>query len=128
MNHRDRMRMRQGVEAQRLGAGSLRADGSPQSIELHIDQLLMEGMQPSDRYQFGHAVQTELARLLTEQGIPANVNSSAQLERLAAGNFAITSAPRPATVGRQVAEAVYRGIGQGNFSGNSSGPAGGSMQ
>ena len=120
MNHRQRVRMRQGVETQRLSNVSFRAGGPPQDIDLRIDQLMIEGLQPSDRYQFGNAVQTELARLLAEKGMPPNLTGSAELGQLAAGTISITAAPRPATIGRQVAEVVYRGIGQISSSSNNS--------
>jgi hypothetical protein len=127
MNHRERMRMRQSTGAPSTGNGSLHAERAPQDIALYIDQLMMEGLQPSDRYQFGNAFQTELTRLLAEHGMPTNLSGSAELERLAAGTISITTAPRPATLGRQVAEAVYRGIGQIEAGGsNSSGPTNGS--
>lgn len=129
MNHRERMRMRQSMGAPNAGNGSLHAERSPQDIALHIEQLMMEGLQPSDRHQFGNAVQTELARLLAEHGMPPNLTGSAELGRLAAGSISVSSTPRPAIIGRQVAEAVYRGIGQINYaSSNSPGPAGGSKQ
>ena len=129
MNHRERVRMRQDVETQRLSNGSFRADGPPQDIDLRINQLMIEGLQPSDRYQFGNAVQTELARLLAEKGMPPNLTGSAELGQLAAGTISITAAPRPEIIGRQVAEAVYRGIGKINSSSSiSSGPAGGSTR
>ncbi len=120
MNHRERMRMRQGTGTPSAGNDSSHAESSQQDIAFHIDQLMMEGLPTSDRYQFGNAVQTELARLLAEKGMPPNLTSSAELEQLAAGTILITAAPRPATIGRQVAEAVYRGIGQISSSSNNS--------
>lgn len=111
MNHRERMRMRQGA-----GTDSVHADRPPQDIAFHIEQLTMDGLQLHDRRQFGDAVQTELARLLAEHGMPSNLNGPVELGRLAAGSISTTAAPRPATFGRQVAEAVYRGIGQINVS------------
>ena len=120
MNHRERMRMRQGTGTPSAGNDSSHAESSQQDIAFHIDQLMLEGLPPSDRYQFGNAVQTELERLLAQKGMPPNLTSSAELEQLAAGTILITAAPRPATIGRQVAEAVYRGIGQISSSSNNS--------
>ena len=129
MNHRERMRMRQRTSAPGAGNDSSHAESSQQDIAFHIDQLMLEGLPPSDRYQFGNAVQTELARLLAERGMPPNLTSSAELEQLAAGTISITAAPRPEIIGRQVAEAVHRGIEQiSSSSTNSSGPAGGSTR
>ena len=41
-----------------------------QPIDLHIDKLVLYGFSPGDRYRIGDSVETELVRLLTEQGIP----------------------------------------------------------
>ena len=129
MNHRERMRMRQRTSAPGAGNDSSHAESSQQDIAFHIDQLMLEGLPPSDRYQFGNAVQTELERLLAQKGMPPNLTSSAELEQLAAETISITAAPRPEIIGRQVTEAVYRGIGQINSSSsNSSGPAGDSTR
>jgi hypothetical protein len=124
MNQRERMRVRQG--AQRQGDGPLSADGRQQDIDLCIDQLIVEGLQPADGYRFGNAVQTELARLLAKRGIPLSLTGPVEFARLAAGSISITSASRPGTIGRQVGEAVYRGFAQvGSGGGDSSGTANG---
>lgn len=39
------------------------------NVELHIEQLVLHGFAPSDRYRIGAAIQQELARLLAQQGI-----------------------------------------------------------
>ena len=42
-------------------------------IELHIEELVLHGFAPADRYRIGDTVQRELTRLLAEQGMPASL-------------------------------------------------------
>ncbi|SOE87095.1 hypothetical protein SAMN05446935_7654 [Burkholderia sp. YR290] len=113
MNHRERMRRRRGAQIlEHLGNGSLPAVLLQQYIDLRIDQLIVEGLQSSDAYQFGNAVQTELTRLLVERGIQQRATSPLEFARLAAGAISVTSASKPVTTGWQVAEAVYSSFTQ----------------
>ena len=42
----------------------------PMNVELHIEELVLHGFAPGDRYRIGEAVERELQRLLTVQGAP----------------------------------------------------------
>ena len=42
----------------------------PGNIELHIEELVLNGFGPVDRYRIGVAVEVELARLFAEQSVP----------------------------------------------------------
>ena len=73
-------------------------------IHLHIDELVLEGFEPSQRRQISDAVQQELARLL-EADLSANSAMSLALARADAGEFVV--ADRNAiVVGHGVARAV----------------------
>jgi len=39
-------------------------------IEVHIEELILEGFAPGDRWRVGAAVQEELGRLFSRQGVP----------------------------------------------------------
>ena len=41
----------------------------PREIEAQIEELVLHGFPPSERYRIADAMQAELARLLTEQGL-----------------------------------------------------------
>ena len=43
----------------------------PHSIEMHIEELVLHGFEPGDRHAIGDAVERELARLLSEHGLPS---------------------------------------------------------
>lgn len=80
------------------------------SIELHIEELLLHGV-PLTRGQASEvqaAVETELARLLTEQGISRSFADGAS--NLSAGSIRMTPDSKPAHLGHQVAQAIYGGL------------------
>ena len=84
------------------------------NINLHIDQLIFHGIDHIDRDQVGLAVQTELSRLIREQGLPASLNQTYTLGNLNAGEFrqgGMTGANTGTnSVGAQVAQKIYRGM------------------
>ena len=81
-------------------------------IDLHIEELVLEGFRPSDRHRIGAAVESELARLLAERGLPPALAQGADLPRLDGGSFEARPGARPEALGRQVANAAYRGLKQ----------------
>lgn len=82
---------------------------TPAAIELHIEELVLHGFAPGDRYRIGEAVQRELMRLLGEQGMPPSLGQGGEIARLDGGSFKVTS-NKPETVGAQVAQAVHGGL------------------
>jgi len=123
MNQRQRMRARLGASAHQTN----RVPGnvnSQRNVELHIDQLIVEGLQSTERYRFGDAVQAELSQLLAQDLALSNVTGPLELDRMGGESISIGSAPKAATIGRQVAEAVHRSFSQiGSNGGDSSGAA-----
>ena len=79
-------------------------------IDLHIEELVLDGFRPSDRHRIGAAVERELARLLTERGLPARAGARGGPAGLDGGSFEAKPGARPEAVGRQVAGAVYGGL------------------
>jgi len=81
-------------------------------IHLHIEELVLHGFVPADRYRIGDAMQRELARLFTEKQTPPSLTKNAEIDRLNGGTFHMTAAPRPEATGAQVARAVFGGLRQ----------------
>lgn len=79
------------------------------NIDLHIEELVLEGFPPEDRHRIGAAVERELARLLTERGLPG-VTESMDISRLDGGSFEMDRNATPERVGGQVGGAVYGGM------------------
>jgi len=79
----------------------------PREIEVHIEELVLHGFAPGDRWKIGDAVDRELRTLLATKGIPARWLSGP--ERLDAGAMPGSSLTNPSLTGAEIGAAVYRG-------------------
>jgi len=79
---------------------------APPSIELSIDELVLHGFEPAQRYAIGEALQHELTRLLIQQGRPSAISEAIEIEHLNAGSINVVRSDVKAT-GRAIARAVY---------------------
>jgi len=77
-------------------------------IQLHIDELILHGFAPGDRYRIAESLELELKRLLAEQGTPPLLRENQALTQIDAGSFEVAPNSRPEAVGTQVAYAIYR--------------------
>ena len=77
------------------------------NIELHIEELILHGFPPSDRYRIAEAVELELTRLFTEQGISPALTRGGEFARLDGGTFNIAPSSKAQVIGSQVAQSVY---------------------
>lgn len=83
---------------------------TPRHVELHIEELVLHGFAPGNRYGIAEAVQRALQQLLTEQGLPPGLQQSSETAQLDGGTFNLMPHGTPDTVGTHVAQAVYRGL------------------
>jgi hypothetical protein len=81
-----------------------------QKVELHIDELVLEGFSAGDRYRIGEALERELTRLFEERGVPGLLTSGKEIDRINGGSFEAAPGARAERVGTQVAGAVYGGL------------------
>jgi hypothetical protein len=79
-------------------------------LDIHIEELVLRGFAPGERYSIGAAVERELTRLLVEQGVPPLFARDNEARNLDAGWFLAAAEVRGETVGTQIAQAVYGGI------------------
>jgi hypothetical protein len=82
------------------------------SIELHIDELVLHGFAPGERYAISDAVERELARLLGAQSVPVWLRSENATDEMPGATFNTAQNTSPPAIGRQIAQAVYQGFGQ----------------
>ena len=80
---------------------------SPSEIDVHIEELVLHGLGPGDRWRIGDALEQELRGLLAAKGIPPAWFTSP--ERIDAGAISAICLTRPAVAGSQIGNAVYRG-------------------
>jgi hypothetical protein len=82
----------------------------PGNIKLHIEELVLDGFPPGDRYRIADSVERELARLLAEQGVPQSLSQRREIAHLDGGAFEAARGSRPEAIGAKVARAVYGGM------------------
>lgn len=83
------------------------------NIHLHIERLILDGL-PIERVQGRHvqaAVEAELARLLTENGLDPTLGAGGVVPGVDASGIQLSPGSSPAQIGRQIAQSVYGGIG-----------------
>ena len=86
----------------------------PQNIEVHIEELVLHGFASKDRYAIGEAVQQELQRLFTEQGLPESLAAGYEIAALNGGAFPVKPGTKANKIGAQVAQSVYAGLAGGS--------------
>ena len=84
----------------------------PAHIKLHIEELVLQGFAPGDRYAISEAVERELSRLLTEHSAERSSSSSwrSNTECLDAGAFRVDPRSRPHAIGTKIARAIHGGL------------------
>jgi hypothetical protein len=81
-------------------------------VELHIEEMVLHGFAPGERYNISDAVERELERLFSEQGAPSQLSMSAEIVDLDGGSFEVAQGSKPEVVGSQVAQALYERLSQ----------------
>ena len=81
-------------------------------VELHIEELVLVGFAPRDRFPIAEAVERELARLLASGGLPATARQGA-VEQLDAGAFPVARGAQPRAIGSRVGQSVFTALAGG---------------
>ena len=83
------------------------------NVNLHIDRLVLEGidLDHAQRQILQAALEAELGRLIGEGGVGALAAGGA-VPSVKADGFQMSGDGSPAQLGRQIAGAVYGGIGK----------------
>ena len=87
-----------------------RLNSSSHHLELHIEELILQGFPGCDRDRMGSVITQELTRLFTEQGIPRSFQQSNQSVRLPGGSFEVTTGSRVEVAGAEIAQKIYGGF------------------
>ena len=82
----------------------------PSRIVVRIDELVLDGVAPGDRYAIADAVRNALAEQLERSGAGRSWNSGAHIERIDAGECRLSRRAGAATLGSRIGETIYRGI------------------
>jgi hypothetical protein len=79
-------------------------------VTLRIDELVLHGFPPGDRYRIAAALEAELVRLIEARGIPSGLTDSGTVPVLDAGSFHLAPGTRPQQIGMQIAQALFGGF------------------
>jgi len=90
--------------------GAAGSNALPGTVELRVEELVLHGFAPSDRYLIAEAIERELARLLAEEGVPPSLAREGEAAMLDAGEFHAARGSRPEAIGAQVARVIYGGF------------------
>ncbi|VVB95212.1 Uncharacterised protein [uncultured archaeon] len=80
----------------------------PKSIELHIEELVLDGL--SRHGNIKEAVETELSRMLGDQGLPQLLGQGGEIESLEGGSLDVKENSRYDVIGAAVARSIYGGL------------------
>lgn len=102
-----------GPGAELSGFSHRSSNGLERSVELHIEEVVLHGFDPANRYAIGEAIERELTRLFSEQGATtAAIRQDGKTARLDRGAFEMRAGSNAETLGMQVARAIYGGFDQ----------------
>lgn len=90
--------------------GLNRNPASPSNIEVRIEELILEGFAPRDRYAIAEAVERELTRLFAEPGMARLSAEPIAMTRLDGGSITVRPGAKPETIGAQLAQAIHGGL------------------
>lgn len=81
------------------------------AIEIHLEQLVLDGFDPRHRDRIAGAVESQLARLFEQQQInPQRLAAMGDRLDVNAGKIAIPHGLSPDGVGERIAAAVFEGL------------------
>lgn len=80
---------------------------NPREINVHIEELILHGFEPANRWLIADGLEQELRGLVTTKGVPSLWLSSP--ERIEGGRINSASLTKPTRAGAAIAGAAYRG-------------------
>lgn len=84
------------------------------NMSIHIERLILDGLSLPyrDRSRLQAAVEEELARWLVSGSLAVDLRSPGMLSRVTGGVVEVNGEEEPGLLGKRIAQAIYRGIGQ----------------
>lgn len=84
------------------------------NINLHIERLVLDGiaLERGQEPLLRAAVEAELTRLLSADGLATGLTSGGAVPRLRAGEIQLTGESNSQQLGQQIARALHGGLGE----------------
>jgi hypothetical protein len=86
---------------------NLNSSTSP-DVDIEIGELVLQGFPAVDRFRLSAAVERELSLLITKRGLSSLTESSLSFNHIDGGLLRLTPDATPDSVGRKIAQQVYR--------------------
>lgn len=83
---------------------------TPSAVELHIDELVLNGFDPVHRHQVGDAIERELTRLFSEAEISSAITRGLETQHIDGGTLEMEPKLGATDIGKRVARAIYGGL------------------
>ncbi len=80
-------------------------------IDLHIDELVLDGFSGLDGSAVEQALAAALTRLLAQRGVPPSLAGGASIPQVDAGAVELPPGLDAAGVGQRLGNTLYRGLG-----------------
>lgn len=100
------------VSPQSSGFISQFSNNAQPSFELRIEELVLHGFAPDERYAIGATVERELKRLFAARGIPASLAQAHESAHMDAGTIEVQAGADVELTGALLAQAIYAGFGR----------------
>jgi len=82
----------------------------PAAIELHIEQLVLEGVAPGDRHAVADAVQRQLLHLFTAYPSVRTGMHSVSVDAVDGGQIALVPGSSAEGLGERIGSAIFNGV------------------
>ena len=79
-------------------------------LEVHIEELVLDGFPADGRDDLAGAVEAELGRLFADSGLPDGLASGTSVELLDGGAFDTSASERPNSLGARIGHSVYQSL------------------
>ena len=79
-------------------------------IKININKLVLHGFKHSDHYLIAAALQSELVRLISRQGLPDAFNQNVEIAQINGGSFDIKPGSKAGTIGSHIGQSIYGGL------------------
>ena len=79
------------------------------NIELHIEELILDGFPRGQRYEIAEAISRELERLMAQR-MPQSITTAAAVDKVDAGVVELRRPATPEAVGAGIAQQIYGGM------------------
>jgi hypothetical protein len=79
-------------------------------VNIEIGELILEGFDYHDQQRISRAIEQELARLVSDNGLPEGVGTRRAASNIGALSFNAPSDMNPRAIGRETARSIYRSL------------------